>query len=106
MKNPTETVLLEQYEQAEEEYSGTLGAYMQLIRESWHLHEDEADEHMQSRVWDPGGSRQALRVIDETLRPRPCTSPWKRDYEGAASQRARVSFASVNTEQDSPAFDV
>jgi hypothetical protein len=42
MQNPTKTVLQEQYAQAEEEYSGTLGAYMQLIRESWHLHKDEA----------------------------------------------------------------
>ena len=63
-ENPTEPVLQEQYEQAEEEYHGTLSAYMQLIRESWHLHEDEADEHMQSRVWDPGGSEQAVRVIE------------------------------------------
>ena len=43
-----------QYEQALEDYTSTIDAYRTLIRESWHLHEDEADEYAENRVWDPG----------------------------------------------------
>ena len=53
-QNPTDAEAQTQYEQALEDYTNTINAYRTLIRESWHLHEDEADEYAENRVWDPG----------------------------------------------------